>query len=204
MIVFGGGPRDHVVQFYETDDDLAARVTAYLLGAMQDHGAGIVVATPAHRAAIEARLEQAGVHPAAAREHGTYVALDAEAVMNHFMINGFADPAGFWRVISPVVKKASGKRRKVRVFGEMVALLWAAGLPGAAVDLEALWNELASQYSFSVFCAYPAGLLSEPGHANELAEVIGAHSATIAGGGRGEDALSLLSAGEIRSGLAAG
>jgi hypothetical protein len=43
----------------------------------------------------------------------------------------------------------------VRVFGEMVSLLWDAGLIDAAVELEVLWNELGVQYPFSLLCAYP-------------------------------------------------
>ena len=189
--MFRGGPHDHVVQFYETDDDLAGRATDYLLGAMRDNGVGIVVATPPHRAAIEVRLEQAGVHLRAAREHGLYLALDAEETMSKFMINGYADPSSFWKVISPIMKKAARRRRKVAVFGEMVAVLWETGQAGAAVDLEAMWNELASQHRFSLFCASPAAVLSDTEHANELAEVLGAHSDTIGARGRGDGALSL-------------
>ena len=59
--------------------------------------------------AIEARLEQAGVSMTAARAYGTYISLDAEEVMSRFMINGFADPASFWRAISPVIKNATSE-----------------------------------------------------------------------------------------------
>jgi signal transduction histidine kinase len=42
-----------------------------------------------------------------------------------------------------------------RVFGEMVAVLCAAGNPEAALHLEQLWNELARHHAFSRLCAYP-------------------------------------------------
>ena len=48
---------------------------------------------------------------------------------------------------------------------------------GAAVDLEALWNELARQYSFSLLCAYPADAVGADEHADELAQISAAHSA---------------------------
>ncbi len=63
------------------------------------------------------------------------------------------------------------------MFGEMVALLWADGQTGAAVDLEAMWNELASQYSFSLLCAYPASAVSGDHLADEVAHLQAAHSA---------------------------
>jgi MEDS: MEthanogen/methylotroph, DcmR Sensory domain len=174
--VSSAGRQDHGVVFYARDDELVGQVTEYLLGAMRTGGAGVTVATPAHRAAIEQRLQQAGVNLMAARARGAYVALDPEVVMSRFMINGFADPAGFWAAVAPVIKNAAVQRGKVAVFGEMVALLWDRDLASAAVDLEALWNELASQYSFSLLCAYPAAVLRSSEHADELLEVIAAHT----------------------------
>jgi len=43
----------------------------------------------------------------------------------------------------------------VRVFGEIVALLWADRNASAAIALEDLWNELAVTRSFELLCAYP-------------------------------------------------
>jgi hypothetical protein len=43
----------------------------------------------------------------------------------------------------------------VRVYGEMVALLWADGQVAAALELEDLWNELGRRLPFSLFCGYP-------------------------------------------------
>jgi len=182
------GRHDHDVVFYARDEDLARQVTDYLLGVMRDNGVGVTVATPRHRVAIEARLEQAGVSLTSARAHGSYVALDAEEVLSGFMINGFADPAGFWRAISPVIRSASAGNRRVAVFGEMVALLWARDLTSAAVDLEALWNELAVQYPFSLLCGYPADVLTRSEHADDLLAVLAAHAEGRTGGPRGTDA----------------
>ena len=46
----------HVVQFYGRDEELAERVTGYLLGALASAGVAIVIATPEHRNEFEARL----------------------------------------------------------------------------------------------------------------------------------------------------
>jgi hypothetical protein len=37
-----------------------------------------------------------------------------------------ADPGGFWQAISPLLRQAANAGRPVRVFGEMVSLLWAS------------------------------------------------------------------------------
>ena len=64
----------------------------------------------------------------------------------------------------------------VRGFGEMVALLWDAGQLDAAIELEAMWNEMASQFSFSLLCAYPQAATSGEEHSDALAHVCDAHT----------------------------
>ena len=49
--------------------------------------------------------------------------------------------------------RPSGGNGKVRVFGEMVDLLWRSNQP-AAIRLEQLWNDLIEGSDLSLFCAY--------------------------------------------------
>ena len=55
--------------------------------------------------------------------------------------------------------KSQGSRR-VRVFGEMVDLLWRSNLP-AAIRLEQLWSELIESANLSLFCAYSTSHVHE-------------------------------------------
>jgi hypothetical protein len=69
---------------------------------------------------------------------------------------------------------------------ELGSLLWEAGLADAAIDVEALWDELGAQYPLSVLCAYQADVAREPGRADEVAQLCGAHthvSGDVPGGG---------------------
>jgi hypothetical protein len=59
--VLDAGRRDHVVLFYRDEQELAERVTGYLLPAIQDGGVAIAVATPDHRRSFERYLAGAGV-----------------------------------------------------------------------------------------------------------------------------------------------
>jgi hypothetical protein len=65
------------------------------------------------------------------------------------------------------------------VFGEMVALLWDFGQVNAAIEVEAMWNELAAQYPFSLLCAYPADAVGDDQHQDALTEVCRVHAAVI-------------------------
>jgi hypothetical protein len=122
---------------------------------------------------------QAGVSLATATTSGSYVILDARQTMDGFVIGDRPDPASFYNELSPVLAAAARRRRPVRVFGEMVAQLWGAGLSDAAIELEALWNEMARQYTFSLLCGYPLASVLGEEHSDALARVCDSHTGTI-------------------------
>jgi hypothetical protein len=173
----------HVVQFYGHDGELAERVTDYLLGALKDEGAAIVIATPEHRREFEARLTEAGVDLAAARDSRAYLALDARETLRAFMADNHVDGAAFDRVIGGLIRQAGADGQPVRAYGEMVALLWDEGLVNAVVQLEALWDELGRAHSFSLFCGYRADAMT--GEADLFAEICRLHHEVIGTDGPG-------------------
>lgn len=168
-------PGDHAVVFYH-DNELASMVGSYLLGAIADGGVAVLVATPEHRLWINAWLMQAGVDLAAVTSNGSYVVLDARQTKDAFVLGDRPDAAAFWNALSPILTTASRRRRPIRIFGEMVALLWDAGLAESAIELEALWNELAKRFTFSLLCAYPLAAATAPEHRDALALVCAAHT----------------------------
>jgi anti-sigma regulatory factor (Ser/Thr protein kinase) len=173
------GARDHVVQFYRRDDELAEHVSGYLLDAVRDGGVAIVIATAAHRRAFEAGLADAGIDVGAASSSGAYVTLDAGAAMHRLLIAGRLDPAAFEQVIGHLIQPAAETGRQVRVYGEIVALLWETGQVNAAIELEAQWNVLGRKYPFALFCGYPVRSVTAEGHDDAFAEVCQLHTEII-------------------------
>ena len=150
----------HVVQFYEAEDRLAVAVAAFLAQGLRGGEAVALVATPAHRAGFLAELESLGVDTRVASRCGQLVTLDAAATLARFMDDAGPDAAAFDREIGGLVgglaESPFGPR--VRVYGEMVAVLCEQGRYAAAARLEELWNGLLDQRHFRLFCAYPMGL----------------------------------------------
>ena len=163
----------HVVQFYGRDEELADRVTDYLLVALDDGGVAVVIATPEHRREFETRLGQAGLNLAAARDDGLYLALDAGQTLSELMVADKLDGAAFDRVIGDVIRRAGAGGRPVRAFGEMVALLWDDGLVNETLQLEALWEELGGRHPFSLLCGYRVDSMARD--IDAYAEVCGLH-----------------------------
>jgi hypothetical protein len=173
--------RGHVVQFYGHEEELADRVAGYLLGALQHDGVAVVIATAAHRRAFERRLTRAGVDLAAAARAGTYRTLDAGDTVRALTTGGQLDRGAFDRVIGSLIADAGQGERPVRAYGEMVALLWDAGLVNDAVQLEQMWGSLGLTHSFSLFCSYPARSVTGDGHLEAFAEVCRLHGSVVGG-----------------------
>ncbi len=144
----------HLVEFYERDDLLADSVRAHLDAGLREGETAIVVATEAHRQLFAAALSRSGVDVGAAQAAGRYLPLDADETLSWFMVDGAPDPSRFWTAMGGLVHTATGSGRRVRIYGEMVARLWAEGNVAAAIAVEDLWNELNGARPFSLLCGY--------------------------------------------------
>jgi anti-sigma regulatory factor (Ser/Thr protein kinase) len=148
-------PHSHVVSVYDDDSDIVTEVARYVADGLAHGERVIVVATAAHRADIDDILVQFGTDASRARIAGRYLTFDAAETLVTFMADGRPDPVKFARQLGSLVDAAAEDGCPVRVFGEMVALLWEDGNVSGAIELEALWNALSDQRRFSLLCAYP-------------------------------------------------
>ena len=173
------GEQDHFVQFYEADEFLIDSLGGYVREGLEAGDACVVVATGARREGLEARLRAACVDTDAARATGRLVTLDAAETLSRFMPDDSPDARRFEETVGGVLARASEAGGRVRVFGEMVALLWADGKTDAALRLEGLWNEQQKTRRFRLFCAYPLKGFDGEARAASLAGVCGQHSRVI-------------------------
>ena len=173
------GASDHFVQFYETDGFLFRLLGEFIGAGLRAGEAAIVVATPAHREGLAERLQALGLDVIAARRSGQYVELDAAAMLATFMVNGIPEPERFNEVFGGIIAQAAAGWHGVRVFGEMVALLWAQEHYEAAVALEALWNQLRTVHAFALCCGYRITGIGGEALAGPLSDVCAAHSYVI-------------------------
>ena len=169
----------HIVQFYETDAELIAGAGGYLADGAHAGAVAIVIATEAHRKAFEGCLRDTGVDVAAGLDEGTVVSLDAAATLAQFTRDGCVDRDAFFEVVGSLVRAAAATGRPVCAYGEMVALLWDAGDVIAAIELETLWNELATEVPFSLYCAYRSESVGGHEHADALQQVCHLHDAAV-------------------------
>lgn len=167
------------MSFYAHDSDVVAQASAFVREGLLCDEPALLVATPAHRAAIDRHLRDAGVDTSAARAQSRFVCLDAATTLGTFMRAGALDPTLFASNVGGLLEAAvAGHGSSLRVFGEMVALLWHDGLVGAALELEGLWNDLAQTRSFTLLCAYPTEVV-EASRLTDLNRVCVLHSQVL-------------------------
>jgi hypothetical protein len=163
------GSFHHAVAFYESDAILAEEVVRFL--DPTNPGVAIVVATEAHREAIQDRLDRVAD---LSRIGCRYISLDAESLLPEFMVDNFPDEDLFRSMIGRMFDPL--EPGPVRVFGEMVALLWERGDVPSALKLEKLWNRLAEDYTFELFCAYPTSTFEGSAGLEAYLRMCGTHS----------------------------
>jgi hypothetical protein len=180
--VFWGeiAPCDHVVQIYENDTVFLDSLAGFVAGGITSDECVIVIATEAHINALENRLKTFRFHVDELIENDTYIPLNAEETLSKFMVNGWPDENLFMQTVSTLIAKARSRNKRVRAFGEMVALLWAQGHNGATVQLEHLWNKFCATEAFCLFCAYPKSGFTGDVHTS-INHICNTHSKVIAG-----------------------
>jgi hypothetical protein len=160
----------HAVRFYESERSLAKIVAEFLEEGLTDGAPGIVVATPTQRAAIVRELVVRGVDVVPLKHSGDLVLLDAEDTLSAFMTDGQLDAGAFNERLCAIIEGACRGRTDctVRIYGQMVDILWKQGKCDLAIRLEMLWNQLAHTQRFSLLCGYAIGPFYKNAHFREI------------------------------------
>ncbi len=163
-------PSEHIVQFYEHDQELIDAVVPYLAAGLDAGETVIAIASDAHLGSFQGGLGAAA---------SGLIVLDAASTLSVLIPDGEIDADAFARDVATPIRLAAERGRSVRVYGEMVSLLWQAGDVLTAIKLEELWNELAQELPFALFCSYAAASMEACEHAEALHHVCALHSSVL-------------------------
>jgi signal transduction histidine kinase len=172
-----GTKRTHACQFYEDDAFLLASAGEFLARGLAAGQAVVAVATAPHRAAFHAHLESRGFDVDRATARGQLALVDADALLGMFMDGEHPQPSRFRSTVGALLLgPARGPHTPVRVFGEMVDVLCRNGNVEGALELEALWNDLARKHRFSLLCGYSMRSFSDGAHGSSVSRICDAHA----------------------------
>ena len=172
-----GSLREHLVHYYDDDARFGDVAEEHLAAGLAAGERVLAIVTRPHLRAIERRLETR-VDVGAARASGMLETPDATRTLELSMVDGSPDPERFRAHVVRRLADAGRDGTRVRVFGEMVALLWEAGNVTGAIELEDMWNGLLRQVPFSLLCAYPTTALTRASLA-EINQVCHLHTGLV-------------------------
>ena len=152
---------EHIAQLYSHETVLVESLRMFTTHGVSRGEAVLLVVTPSHRDLLLHHLEGDGFDVGGLQHDGQLLLLDAAELLTRFMVDGMPDAALFRMSVGEIVERVKARsNRKVRVFGEMVDLLWRSNQP-AAIRLEQLWSELIESSDLSLFCAYSTNHVHE-------------------------------------------
>jgi len=119
---------DHALSFYADDAELVATIAAFFADGFAAGETITLVATPEHRSALEHALLRLGVPHRQLRDPARYRPFDAAEVLHELMPHGELVEEQFHARVTTMLGPG-----RTRIFGEMVALLWADGDVASAI-----------------------------------------------------------------------
>jgi DcmR-like sensory protein len=173
-------PCEHIVQIYLNEYQLVNSLENFAVEGFQKGESVIIIATSAHLNALRNRLILRKFNVDELCDSDIYIPLNADDTLSKFIVNGWPDAILFTKLFWKILARARAKNRRVRAFGEMVALLWSKGNFAATINLEYLWNSFQQIERFTLFCAYPKSEFL-PGSRIPVEGVCCTHSKVIMG-----------------------
>lgn len=171
----------HVVQFYDTERFLSGAVIDFLGAGLAAGQSAVAIATQSHRDAFAAGLQRRGIDVDRVLANGRLALLDAREVLDTVMDGSLPDPIAFRRIIGGLLTTAELRSSHpcMRVYGEMVDLLWKDRNANGALKLEDLWNAISVEHPLALMCAYAMGNFSTEADGKQFADVCRYHSHVV-------------------------
>jgi hypothetical protein len=174
-------PGEHLLQCWETENSLIDALEGFVSSGLREGEGVVVIGTASHLHEVEKRVRKHWIDIDRARWEGRYMPLLASETLRKFMgEDGLPDAERFDALGRKLVDRAGGDGiRRVRLFGEMVGVLWGEGNIPAAIELENLWERFIHETGAPLFCAYARSLFAgnDPGFRG----VCGLHSLVLPG-----------------------
>ena len=174
-------PGLHLAQTYPDESFLVKAVGLYASSGLQAGDGVFLAATKTHLKAFYDEVETLGHNVEALRESGRLYGLAAEEALADIMNDRLPDAPTFFRLAKRSIDQVrlKSKNGQLRIYGELVNVLWLAGNLDGAMAIEKLWDELAKTHAFTLFCGYSMDSLDRSICSGPMQSVSRVHSHVI-------------------------
>ncbi len=151
-------PHGHFVYPYTNETQFSEAVCLFVSSGLRKGGSALLVMTDLHCTTVCSKLQEDGLNVAELEARGRLICKTADDLLGTFMFDGIIDDHRFKTTAGHLIEtaRAASTNGEVRVFGEMVDLIWIPN-PKATQRLEELWNQVIKLHSVPLLCAYSLG-----------------------------------------------
>ena len=151
-------PCGHIVYPYTDESHFTEAVSVFVSAGLRNGESAVLLIEHAHWKPIRHQLEQHGFDLETLESAGQLARITAEDLAKSCVFDGIIDEYEFKTKIGAMIQRAKSASYigRVRVFGELVNLLWMPN-PKATLRLEQLWNDIIKAHSVPLLCAYALG-----------------------------------------------
>lgn len=170
---------DHMVLLYKNSELLIRKIAEYVTNGFAKGEPAALVLRTNHIKLFERQLRLQGYDSTVLQSTGRLRLYDARTTMKKLIKNGMPNKEAFSELVDSLFKEFQPYDGNIRIYGEMVAILWSEGNKRAALALENLWNDYAKKRRFDLFCAYSHSDLTDTDVATVLLEIDHCHSRVV-------------------------
>jgi EAL domain-containing protein (putative c-di-GMP-specific phosphodiesterase class I) len=154
----------HGVQLYESEPFLTRSASEFLSTGAARGEASILVCTPGHWESLEREMNQQGFDIHEATRCGRFLMCTVDEQLALFMREGKPDLELFRQWFSCILLRVrpAGSSYRIRLFTEMVAVLWQREQRDAALQIVSFSEQVGRTTEISVLSPYPTQLCETP------------------------------------------
>ena len=170
----------HVVEFYGADRDaLVQHIGRYAAEGLQAGEAVIIIANRGLHDAIFAIVDRLRAEDEP-DTGGRLCVLDSEKMLGELYAGGRLSADRFDEVVGGLLRGIilQSHSYRMRVFGDMVGILWQRGNRRDAIELERYWNDFQARLPFDLYCGYRVDA-SDKEQAAAISPIVSEHSEVV-------------------------
>lgn len=170
---------NHTVQICPNESSQVDLVTRYIKDGLLNGEAVIVIAKQALRKSLKLKMDGISFDGRILQDQDQIKFFDAEFLLSNLKSDGVLEEEVFQEYLAAPIDNAQLNYRKVRVFSEMVDILWKQDQHNIAIQLEGFWNDLSHIQEFSLLCTYSLNKLDPNTYDDALERICKCHSHLI-------------------------
>lgn len=166
----------HLVKVCRDPEIKLEAVAHYVTEGLRNGEAVTVIARSRLRKSLKDYMGTLDFDTQSLLDQGQIKFFDAEFLLSSISLENEIDAEAFKKFIETPMSTIKSKYGKLRIYGEMVDILWQNDAHEMAIQLEDLWNDLFKTFEFSLLCTYSLNHIDPDAYEESLERICRCHT----------------------------